>query len=141
LFITQHNIGKRFLVKNYFKLFLGAMFLPGLRKICCNLSHSFIGNPFLIAAWNREWNYLAHANRKPRFPMNTIAEIEPLKAARALAFDLIFKEIKIFSRRADIPEERIALAELEREILTIEQRWRTAGMIDQEPELDEEPAA
>jgi hypothetical protein len=73
--------------------------------------------------------------------MNTIAEIEPLKAARALAFDLIFKEIKIFSRRADLPEERIALAELEREILTIEQRWRTAGMIDQEPELEEEPAA
>lgn len=72
--------------------------------------------------------------------MNTIAEVEPLKAARAMAFDLIFKEIKIFSRRADLPEERIALAELEREILTIEERWTTAGMIDKpEPEL--EPAA
>ena len=72
--------------------------------------------------------------------MDTIAEVEPLKTARAMAFDLIFKEIKIFSRRADLPEERIALAELEREILTIEQRWKTAGMID-EPELQEEPAA
>jgi hypothetical protein len=70
--------------------------------------------------------------------MNTIAEVEPLKAARSMAFELIFKELKIFSRRADIPEERIALAELEREILTIEKRWQTAGMIDQ-PEL--EPAA
>jgi hypothetical protein len=72
--------------------------------------------------------------------MNTIAEVEPLKAARALAFDLIFREIKIFSRRASLPEERIALAELEREILTIEERWRTAGMIDEDPIL-EEPAA
>jgi hypothetical protein len=83
---------------------------------------------------------LTHANQENPGAMNTIAEIEPLKAARALAFDLIFKEIKIFSRRADLPEERIALAELEREILTIEARWRTAGMID-EPELEEEPAA
>jgi hypothetical protein len=73
--------------------------------------------------------------------MDTIAQIEPLKAARAMAFDLIFRELRIFSRRADLPEERIALAELEREILTIEQRWRTAGMIEPEPELQEEPAA
>ena len=50
--------------------------------------------------------------------MDTIAEIEPLKAARARAFELIFREIKMFSRRADLPEKRIALAELEREILT-----------------------
>ena len=71
--------------------------------------------------------------------MDTVAELEPLKAARALAFDLIFREIKIFSRRADLPEERIALAELEREILKIEDRWKTAGLID-EPAL-EEPAA
>jgi hypothetical protein len=71
--------------------------------------------------------------------MNTIAEVEPLKAARALAFDLIFREIKIFSRRAHLPEERIALAELEREILTINERWRTAGLIDEPPIL--EPAA
>ena len=72
-------------------------------------------------------------------PMETVAELEPLKVARALAFDLIFREIKIFSRRANLPEERIALAELEREILTIEERWKTAGLID-EPAL-EEPAA
>jgi len=73
--------------------------------------------------------------------MNTIAEVEPLKAARARSFELIFREIKIFSRRADLPEQRIALAELEREILTIEERWKTAGMIDEEPELEVEPAA
>jgi len=72
--------------------------------------------------------------------MTTIAEGESLRVARALAFDLIFREIKIFSRRANLPEERIALAELEREILTIEERWKTAGLID-EPALVEEPAA
>lgn len=64
-----------------------------------------------------------------------------MKAARALAFDLIFREIKIFSRRAHLPEERIALAELEREILTIEERWKTAGLISEELALEEEPAA
>ena len=78
---------------------------------------------------------------EPIRKMDTIAEIEPLKAARALAFELIFREIKIFSRRADLPEKRIALAELEREILTIEKRWTAAGMIDEQPELEEEPAA
>jgi hypothetical protein len=72
--------------------------------------------------------------------MDTIAEVEPLKRARALAFDLIFHEIKVFSRRANLPEERIALAELEREILTIEERWTAAGLVDEEPDL-EEPAA
>lgn len=69
-----------------------------------------------------------------------IAQVEPLKAARAMAFDLIFKEIRIFSRRADLPEERIALAELEREMLTIEERWTTAGMIEK-PQLEGEPVA
>jgi hypothetical protein len=70
----------------------------------------------------------------------TIAEIEQLKVSRALAFELIFRELKIFSRRANLPEDRIALAELEREILTVEQRWRTAGLVDELPE-EEEPAA
>jgi hypothetical protein len=72
--------------------------------------------------------------------MKTIAEVEQLKVARALAFELIFREIKMFSRRANLPEERIALAELEREILTVEERWKKAGLID-EPALLEEPAA
>jgi hypothetical protein len=71
--------------------------------------------------------------------MESIVELEPLKAARALAFDLIFREIKMFSRRADVPEERIALAELEREILTIEQRWKAAGLVNEPPD-EEEPA-
>jgi hypothetical protein len=74
------------------------------------------------------------------FLMKTIAEVEQLKVSRALAFELIFREIKMFSRRANLPEERIALAELEREILKIEERWKAAGLIDDEPDL-EEPAA
>jgi hypothetical protein len=70
----------------------------------------------------------------------TVVEAEPLKAARALAFDLIVREIKIFSRRANLPVQRMALAELEGEILKIEERWKAAGLIDDEPDL-EEPAA
>jgi len=73
--------------------------------------------------------------------MNAIAEAEPLKAARALACDLIFREIKIFSRRAHLAVERIALGELELEIEKIVERWRADGLIDEQSILEEEPAA
>jgi len=65
----------------------------------------------------------------------TILETHLLKVARARHLDGILREIKLFSRRADQPEERAALAELERELLTIETRWRKAGLIEAEPEL------
>jgi hypothetical protein len=71
--------------------------------------------------------------------MNTVIEEERLKASRAVAFDLIFREIKIFFRRANAPADRQAFAELQHEILKIQERWQTAGLID-EPDL-EEPAA
>jgi hypothetical protein len=66
--------------------------------------------------------------------MSVLDESE-LKAARARHLDGVLREIKLFSRRADQPEDRAALAELERELLTIETRWRKAGLI--EPELIE----
>jgi hypothetical protein len=55
--------------------------------------------------------------------------VDRLKAERALLLDLFVRQLKIFSKRALLPEERIALAELERELLTIRERWQTAGLL------------
>jgi len=58
----------------------------------------------------------------------------PLKKARARHIDGLLREVKLCSRRAEIPEERAALAELERELLSIEERWRSAGLVISQPE-------
>ena len=58
----------------------------------------------------------------------------PLKKARARHIGGLLREIKLCSRRAEQPEERAALAELERELLTIEERWRSAGLVVNLPE-------
>jgi hypothetical protein len=50
------------------------------------------------------------------------------------------REIKHCSRRADHPEDRMALAELERELLTIQVRWIRAGLVESlepDPEVAE----
>ena len=40
--------------------------------------------------------------------------VDRLKTERALLLDLFVRQLKILSKRANLPEERIALAELER---------------------------
>lgn len=67
--------------------------------------------------------------------MDTILDGDLLRTARARHLDDVVQQIKLFSRRADYPEDRVALAELERELLTIETRWRKAGLIEPAPEL------
>jgi hypothetical protein len=65
----------------------------------------------------------------------TILKPQPLKKARARHIEGLLREIKHCSRRADDPEDRAALAELEREFLTIQERWITAGLMEAlEPE-------
>jgi hypothetical protein len=54
-----------------------------------------------------------------------------LMAARARHLEAVIREIKVFSRRAPLPEDRMALAELERELRTIESRWRKAGLVNE----------
>jgi hypothetical protein len=57
--------------------------------------------------------------------------LEPdlLANARATQLGEMLREVKLFSRRADAPEDRAALAEIERELLEIEKRWVAAGML------------
>ena len=57
-----------------------------------------------------------------------------VKRARAGHIEWLLREIKSCSRRAASPEERSAAADLERELLNIEERWKTAGLIDAQPQ-------
>lgn len=61
--------------------------------------------------------------------MGTILEPDLLANARAKQLGEMLREVRLFSRRADIPEDRMALAEIERELLEIEKRWRAAGLL------------
>lgn len=61
--------------------------------------------------------------------MSTILAPDLLANARAKQLGEMLREVRLFSRRADIPEDRMALAEIERELLEIEKRWRTAGLL------------
>jgi len=59
--------------------------------------------------------------------------VDRLKIERALLLDLFVRQLKILSKRANLPEERIALAELERALLTIREHWQTAGLPTNRP--------
>jgi hypothetical protein len=61
--------------------------------------------------------------------VSTVLEPDLLANARATQLGEMLREVKLFSRRADAPEDRAALAELERELLEIGKRWSSAGML------------
>jgi hypothetical protein len=44
-------------------------------------------------------------------------------------------EVKNYRRRADTPEDHIAIAEFEHELIEIEKRWERAGLINGQEEL------
>jgi hypothetical protein len=67
--------------------------------------------------------------------VSNILNPEAVKVARGRYLDIVLREIKLCSRRADEPEDRAALAELERELLTIEKRWCMAGLVVHAKEL------
>lgn len=60
-----------------------------------------------------------------------------LRQCRRRQLAELTRETRLFAKRAQLPEDRVALAELERELLNVEQRWLAAGMIDRE----EQPCA
>ncbi len=60
----------------------------------------------------------------------TVLEAAALANARATQLGEMLREVKLFSRRAEQPEDRAALAEIERELLEIEKRWRDAGLLE-----------
>ena len=62
--------------------------------------------------------------------VNTILEPDLLSSARHRQLREMMREVKLFSRRADAPEDRVALAEIERELLEIEKRWLAHGLLN-----------
>jgi hypothetical protein len=68
--------------------------------------------------------------------MNTALESEPLSAARKKQLASIVKDLQLYSRRAQSPEDRVALAELEHELLEVERRWRETGLLPNGEQLE-----
>lgn len=54
-----------------------------------------------------------------------------LTTARACRIEDLTNDLRVYGRRAKTPEDRVALAELERELLGIRQRWLDAGLIQE----------
>lgn len=52
-----------------------------------------------------------------------------MKEARKYHMGETIKEVKVFARKAPTPEDRAVLAELEGELLKVEERWTAAGML------------
>ena len=54
--------------------------------------------------------------------------------AREAALSDIEKEVGIFGRRAKLPADKVAFAELQQELLEVRSRWQDGGLLP-EPEL------
>lgn len=59
----------------------------------------------------------------------TPLDIDRMREARDRNLTDTIKEVKVFSRRAHGPEDRAALAELEKELLLVREKWSAAGML------------
>ena len=68
--------------------------------------------------------------------MTSPLDIDTLMSARERTLCEMLKELRLFSRRAKEPEDRVALAEIERELLEVRRRWEKNGLIA-EHELEE----
>lgn len=67
--------------------------------------------------------------------MNAVCDdVTPdVKERRKAQLDAMLKEARVFARKATVPEDRIALAEIERELLDMQTRWRDAGLLPEPP--------
>lgn len=58
-----------------------------------------------------------------------------LTTRRKVQLDEMVRETQVFSRKARLPEDRIALAEIERELLLLRKRWEAEGKLNGQEEL------
>lgn len=59
----------------------------------------------------------------------TILDVPRMQLARRERLTEMIKEARVFSRRAEIPEDRAALAEIERSLLNLEADWERKGLL------------
>jgi hypothetical protein len=58
-----------------------------------------------------------------------------LEERRKVQLDEVVRETRLFSKRADLPEDRIALAEIERALLDLMERWHEEGKLNGQADL------
>jgi hypothetical protein len=58
-----------------------------------------------------------------------------LSDSRKARLEEAINEMRVWSRRAKFPEDRIALAEIEHELNQIKKRWAEVGLINGQAEL------
>lgn len=66
--------------------------------------------------------------------MNSVFELANLSLSRDTCLNDLLRETRVFSKRAVVPEDRVALAELERELLNVRERWVAVGLIEETKE-------
>lgn len=66
--------------------------------------------------------------------IDDIFKPEELRAARTMVYADEIRQLKLTSKRAPTPAERIALAELEQRMRAVHAELLTAGMVDPLPE-------
>jgi hypothetical protein len=68
-------------------------------------------------------------------PAVTAMSADRLSESRKEKLATMVHEVQIYSRRAKTPEDKIALAEIEHELIEITKRWERAGLINGQEEL------
>jgi hypothetical protein len=58
-----------------------------------------------------------------------------LEERRKVQLEEVIDETRLFSKRADLPEDRMALAEIERALLDLREQWRAEGKLNGQEEL------
>ena len=63
-------------------------------------------------------------------PIESLFKPEELKAARTQVLDEEVKQLQVFARRADTPQKRVALSELEQRVMLWRQELAEAGLVE-----------
>jgi hypothetical protein len=58
-----------------------------------------------------------------------------LEERRKVQLNEVVRETRLFSKRAELPEDRIALAEIERALLNLRATWEAEGKLNGQEEL------
>lgn len=63
----------------------------------------------------------------------SVFDLPLLQEARSRKLQEVLREVQCFGRRAKEPSDRIAMAELEHELVQLRARWQQQGLLPQSP--------
>lgn len=67
----------------------------------------------------------------------SVFALPSLSEARERLLGMAIHEQQAWAKRAKVPEEKVALAEIEQELINIREKWKSQGLILSEPQLQE----